>query len=86
MGKERSKTKYIQEKTSVLAFTVMMLVSLVECLESVRLKQFMKKTEPEYSINEEVLFDCFAPYSVSFQTLFDEKIFCILCLILRPFM
>jgi hypothetical protein len=59
-----------------------MMLFLAECHDRVQLTKFMTKREPEYSITEEVLFDCFTS-SVSFQTLFSEMIFLILRLFFR---
>jgi len=79
-----SKTKYKQEKTPVLGFTVTMLVFLFESRDSVRMKKFRRKRGPEDSTKEEVLFECFASFSLSFQTFFGEMIFLILRLIFGP--
>jgi len=79
-----SKTKYKQEETSVLASTVMMLVFLVESRGNVRKTKFSKNRGPEDSVKEEVLFECFASCSLSFQILFAEMIFFILRLIFKP--
>jgi len=62
----------------------MMLVFLAESRDSVRMTKFRRKRWPEDSVKEEVLFECFASFSLSFQTFFGEKMFFILGLIFRP--
>ena len=83
-GKRVAKQNTKKEKKSVLAFTVMMLVFLVGSRDDVRMTKFRRKRGPEDSVKEEVLFESFASFSLSFQTLFGEMVFFILRLIFRP--
>jgi hypothetical protein len=46
--------------------------------------KFRRRRGREVSVKEEILFECLASFSVSFQIILGEKIFFILLLIFRP--